>query len=176
MLHLRRTLALAPVGPVLAPVAPDVERALGVQTAAASVLPDLGREPAFVHAVAPLGEALVGAHGDAGRRARGEEQRVCAGGADAGGDEDVREARGVDETAGPEEGARGGEDLGLAAGGEWDLGGAGVAAVDGPLGLAVAGEEDAGGGHGRGGGDGGGGGGEGCGGESGGRAWQDKLN
>lgn len=152
LLHLHRTLPFTPVGTVLAAVTPDVERSVRIQAAAFAVLSDLGWEPAFVHSIAPLGETLVGAHGNASRGTSGKEEGVGAGGTDSGGDEDVGEARGVNQTAGAEEGAGGGEDLGFAAGSERDLGDAGVAAVDGPFSFAVAGEEDARGGHGCGGG------------------------
>ena len=46
-----------------------------------------------------------------------------------------------------DEGAAGGPDTLLAVGGEGDVGGAGVAAVEGPFGLAVADDEAARGGH-----------------------------
>lgn len=164
LLHLRRTLPFTPIGTVLAAVTPDVERSVRIQATAFTVLSDLGWEPAFVHSIAPLSQTLVGAHGNASRGTSGEEEGVGAGGTNPGGDEDVGEARGVDQTAGAEEGAGGGEDLGFAAGSERDLGDAGVAAVDGPFCFTVAGEEDAGGGHSCGGGRvcGGGIGGRGC--------------
>lgn len=57
------------------------------------------------------------------------------------------ETGGVDEAAGTDEGAAGGEDLGFPVRCQWDFGGAGVAPVEGPFGFAVAGEEDAGGCH-----------------------------